>query len=104
MNEALLIVISIGVVFCIILTLTCLHQIHKLKEVYSMTTAEVLAKIDEANAATAEIATDIDTLVEMVANRDDVPQEVADAITSLGTRLTETAAKFTAEAEGGGPE
>lgn len=61
-----------------------------------MTTAEVLAALDAANTLTTEIASDLDALIELVNQPDvEVPQEVADAVGALKTRLEEAAAKFT---------
>lgn len=82
-------------IFVIGLQLIVLHQIHKLKEVYVMTTAELLAALDEANTFTAEIASDIDRLIE-IANNPGVPTEVADAVNALKGRLADAAGKYTA--------
>ena len=96
--EALLLVVCIALTFVIWLCLVILHQIHKFKEVYTMSTAEVLAALDAANAFTAEIASDLDALIELVGNDPEVPVAVADAVAALNDKLAEAAAKFTPEA------
>jgi ABC-type transporter Mla subunit MlaD len=117
MTETLLIVVLIGVVMVIALQLLnnlllgqLGQQIHQLKEVYSMTTAELLAVLNESNTFTAEIASDLDELISKVENAGNVDPEVAAAASALRDRLTAAAGKYQAETqsgsgtEGGGSE
>lgn len=105
MGESLLLVVALGMVFTIFLQLVSLIQnyqirqiIQEFKEVYSMTTAEVLAALQASNDFTSEIATDIDKLIELVGTADGVPTEVSDAVLALKDRLAGAAAKFNADA------
>lgn len=102
MGESLLLVIIAGceaftLTVCLYLSWIQVKQIRILRRIV-MNTADVLAALDAANTLTTEIGNDIDALIALVGNNDEVPAEVADAVTALGARLAEAAAKFTPEA------
>lgn len=63
-----------------------------------MSTAQLLALLQESEQFTAEIASDIDPLLEIVNNPNtEVPAEIAIAASSLKDKLVAAAAKYSAE-------
>jgi len=98
MGETFLLVISLGLLYVVLLNIWQSYELNRIRETIIMTTAEVIAKLDAAEALTTEIAADLDALIALVDSTDDVPAEIVDAIDALSNRLVDAAAKFTPEA------
>ena len=63
-----------------------------------MTTAQLLALLQDSDAATDEIASDLDALIALLLEQDNVDPEVAALATSLAAKLIVNKDKFTPEA------